>query len=274
MKILIPVDFTEVAFNALKFAIRRYGMDAEYHVVHVYSGLATADNPLPTDSSIQITESTEAQIEKIILDSLELEKLPENIIIRTVSGETISSLVSISKEEDFNQAILGTRDNYDMLDRWFGTTSLGLVKKLDLPVLLIPRYSSYNKYKKVVIASDHHLKDEKLISKIKDWNQTHKAYLKFLHVRSDAEEGFVEESEQLVKTLFEEDDPEYGFEITAIKSKKVTESLLASAYNFKADLLIILAEKHSYLHTLVFQSVSKEIILKSSIPVLFLHTES
>lgn len=271
-RVLVPVDFTEVAFNALKYALRRYGQNAEYHVVHVYSGLATADNPLPTDTSIQITESTEAQIEKIILDLLEFDTLPGNIKIRTISGETISSLVSLSKEENFTNVVVGTRDNYDMLDRWFGTTSLGLVKKLDIPILLIPRYSAFSKFNKVVIASDHHLKDNKLISKIKEWNKTHKAYLKFLHVRSEEEVGFTEESQQLVKALFEEDDPEYGFEITAIKSKKVTESLLASAYNFKADLLIILAEKHSYLHTLVFQSVSKEIILKSSIPVLFLHT--
>ncbi len=273
-KVLIPVDFTEVSFNAFKYAMDLFGNNGEYHLVHIRPGIAGVPVPTSVESSVGIIDTIEEQIEKIVIETFNYETLPKNIFPRSEVGEVVNSIKSIVQKEKFDCLVLGSRDNYDVFDRWFGTTSLGIVKSLDLAIYMVPRYSTFNDYEKVVVATDKHLKDPGLIANIKEWNANHKAYINFLHIRSTEENAYGVESKQLISELFEHADPDFGFEISSIYSERVSESLLASAYNFKADILIVVAEQHSFLHTLLFKSVSKDLILKSSIPVLFIHDKT
>ena len=80
-----------------------------------------------------------------------------------------------------------------------------------------------------------------------------------------------EEAEKIVKELYEKENVDFGFEIATVNSRNIGDSLLASAYNYQADLMIVIAENQNFMQSLLFKSLSKELVLKSSIPVLFLH---
>ena len=273
-RILVPVDFTEVSFNALRYAMDLFGVMNEYHVVHVHPGL-TSMQPVALESSMTSSESIKEEIEAILFETFDFDgKIPENIIVRSLAGEPVQRIKVLTEEESFDCAVIGTRDKYDLFDRWFGTTSLGMTKTMNIPIYLVPRYSTFEEYNKVVVSSDEHLIEQNLVQQIKEWNDQHKAYVKFLHIQSKDEDQYSEESKTIVSELFEKSDPDFGFEIANIKSDNISESLLANAYNFKADLLVVITEKQSFIQTLLFQSVSKKIILQSSIPVLFLHSKA
>jgi nucleotide-binding universal stress UspA family protein len=228
---------------------------------------ATAD-PIKSNEQV-LTE----QIGKMVLQELELDSFPSNITIKILEGEVVTSLHKYVQEQNVDMMILGTRDKYDLIDRWVGTVSLGLVKLLDIPVYLIPRYSKYKGFSKVMVASDFHLKESKIVEAIKEWNKRYKSYIKFIHIQQNEDDTYSEESDLIVNKLFEKSDPEFGFEISKIKSMDISTSLLASAYNYHADLLIVLPEEQDFISTLLFKSISKEMILKSDIPVLFLHPD-
>lgn len=271
-KILLPIDFTEVSFNAFQFAMKMYP-DSELHLVHVHSGVANITNPVALESGMDLDDSIAEEIQAIILERniFSDNRIPDNIKIKVLPGDVVQEVVNFAEKESFDLTIIGTRDKYDLLDRWFGTNSLGLVKRLKMPVYLIPRYSTYKPFEKVLVASDAHLTNTDRITDLKIWNNKFNAFLKFVHVRSDNEDEVSQETPTIIKELFEKDNPEFGFEIVSIKSNSISESILASAYKFQADLLIVFTEQQSFIRTLLFKSLSKKLIIKSSIPILFFH---
>lgn len=269
-KIVIPFEFSEVSVNALKYALKKFKHDA-IDLVHVSIGLFGKDqtlalNPIKTSERV-LTE----ELGSMIMNELELKAFPANVEIKILDGDIVDSIHKYVIKEKVDLVVMGSRDKYDLLDRWIGTVSLGLVKLLDVPVYLIPRYSVYNGYEKALVASDFHLKETSVIQAIKDWNKKHKAYIKFMHIQQNDDDDFGEESDIIVNSLFEKSDPDFGFEISRIKSLHVSDSLLATAYNYHADILILIPEAQDFISALLFKSITKEMILKSNIPILFLH---
>ena len=270
-KILIPFDFTEVSINALQYAMDMSQDSDELHLVHVHSGLLSIQSPLMIRAGMDYMECIQKEIEATILKNLGINSLPENLTIVSLTGNPVHAITKYANKTLMDMAVVGTRDKYDMIDRWIGTISLGLVKRLFIPVYLIPRYASFESYNKALIASDHHLAKTPVLHQIKTWNDDYNAYIKFLHVRENISSVYNEEAEQIVRELYEKENVDFSFEISTVTSRDIGDSLLSSAYNFKADILIVIAENQSFMHSLLFKSLSKELILKSSIPVLFLH---
>ena len=270
-RILVPFDFTEVALNAVQYAIDFATENDEIHIVHVHSGLLSIQSPLMLKAGMNYIESIKGEITETIKANLELKEIPEKVIIQALNGDPVHAISKYARKNLLDLAIIGTRDKYDLFDRWIGTISLGLVKSLYIPVYLIPRFAKFDGFSKIMVASDHHLGKPQILHQIKAWNEEHNAFIKFLHVKERVNSLYNDEAEKIVRELYEKENVDFGFEISTINSRKISDSLLASAYNFKADLLIVIAENHNFMHSLLFKSLSKELILKSSIPVLFLH---
>jgi nucleotide-binding universal stress UspA family protein len=271
-KIAIPFDFSQVSVNALNYALSLFKNDS-ISIIHVSEGMFSKDVSLVAEPILTHEKALNNEITRMVINELGLKSFPSNVRIVILDGEIVHAINKYVRSEYFDFVLLGTRDRYDLLDRWIGTISLGLAKILDLPVYLIPRYSNFTGFKKVLVASDFHLKEEKIIGSISKWNEEHHAYIKFMHIQQNEQDDFGEESDKIVNKLFEKEEPKYGFEISSLKSIDVSDSLLATAYNYHADLLIVLPEEQDFISALLFKSISKEMILKSNIPVLFLHPD-
>lgn len=268
-KIIIPMNFTEVSANAFRYANALFP-NAELHIVHAYSGIVNTREPVYLKAGQTKKTVLQEELTKQVLREIGAEKLPSRIHVEILHGETVASIRHYVRDNNIEQMVIGTRDKYDLFDRWVGTVTLGLVKTLNIPIYLIPRYAKYNYFDKVMVASDYHLKDKAFIKLLNNWNRTYRAFIKFLHIQSSSNTSFEEEKEAISDTLLDGDLVDFGFEIESTKNKAVSDSLLANAYTFGADLLISIPDNQSFLESLLFQSVSKELILKSSIPLLFL----
>ena len=267
-KIMIPMDFTPVSMNALKFA---YNMmkGGEFHIVH-----STISLPAHKDTYVGTndTKSTilHRELTNMVINVLDVEELPNNFIIKILIGETIASLRIYEKENDIDLLFIGTRDKYDLLDKWVGTISLGILKTLKSSAYLIPPFAKYKGFDKVLVATDDKLQDPNFVKAIKTWNKDHLAFIKFLQIRRNNDENIEKQMDSIIKEFFYEGEPKFVFEISAITSREITQSLLASAYNFGADLLISLPNDQSFIQSLLFKSISKELVLKSEIPMYFI----
>ena len=270
-KILIPVDFSDVAFNAFKYAFEMKGDECSYHVIHVNPRIYPTNEDMVALSSNEWHNSLENEVKKNLQEALGDSPMPSKLEVEILTGAVSPMLISYVKEKSIDMVIMGTRDKYTMIDRWIGTVSFALVKNLEIPIYLIPKYARYKSFRKALVASDYHMEDSELIGVVKDWNKEHKAQLRFLHVSDGKTEEYDAIKSQLIKNLYEKDEPDFFFEVDVLHSKQITHSLLASAYNYGADLLISLPQNRSLIHSLVFKSLSKELIERSSIPLLFLH---
>jgi nucleotide-binding universal stress UspA family protein len=271
-RILVPMDLTEVSVNAFAFANQLFPQD-QLVIVHVAPVTINLNTPKMANSIETYESSLIKSVKAYIQATLKLKSWPTRAQVTVLQGEPISVIKSFAQTNKFDYAVLGTRDNHNLADRWIGTISLGLVKQLEFPVYLIPRYSSYHKFDRIVVASDSFQLHKDLIPLIRRWIRDFKAYIKFLHVQEDVNSSVDEECRNLVESILGEEEPGVGFEIVNVGNNQISKTLLATAYNFKADLLITSAKHQSFLESLMVLSLSKELIDQAWLPVLFFNKD-
>ena len=272
-KVIVPMDFTEVSLNAFDYAIKCFD-NAEFEIVHVTKSMVELNEPLNEDSDKDRLEVLKDHLAELMYSEFgrdTFKRIKASITI--LYGDTVAQIKKQVEKGPYDAMVLGTRDKYDFFDRWVGTISLGLVKTLSLPIFLVPRYASYKKPKRIVVASDFAPEHQKVVQVIKKWNERFNAFIKFLHINPKEGKDHIRGTEKIVKQLFTNSDPTFGFELAVIEDRNISQSILGSAYNFKADLLIVVPENQSFIHSLLFRSLSKDLILQSAIPVLFIHKE-
>jgi len=268
--IIVPIDFTSVSMNALKYASKAFPND-RLHLLHVVrSGLNTSE---VVPASFQKMDTTQdkmlIELEKLILLELDLNEIPETFIINIRKGDITSQIKEFAILKSADCLVMGTKDKYDIFEKAIGSISFATVKTLDIPIYLIPKNSTYNGFKRVAVATDKDLKESHFGRKVKDWNKDHNAFVQFIHVATNEAESYIEEIDSIASDLFEENEPTFAFEIKRTLNKNIKESLLQAAYQFKADLLITLPQKQSFLGTLLFKNLTKELVQNSKVPILF-----
>ncbi len=267
------MDFTEVSLNAFDYAVKSFD-NASFEVVHVTKSMVSINEPLNIESAKTKFEILKDHLSDLIRSEFGNDLFDKvQIEVMILEGDTVPQIRKYIDRNKFDAMVIGTRDKYDFFDRWIGTISLGLVKTLNIPVYLVPRYAQFKKLKRVLVASDYYPENHKVISILKKWNKLHQAFVKFLHIHTGDSELDISGSETIINELIAETDPSFGFELAVIQDKNITQSILSSAYNFKADLLIVIPKNQTFVHSLLFKSLSKELILQSAIPVLFVHKD-
>lgn len=271
--ILIPMDFTSVAMNALRYGMNLFN-DANITVLHITNVVGKNPELFGAKPGQTNTSFFKGELEKWISHELQLDKMPERIKVVVQKGEVSEVVRKEVKSNAYDAIVMGTRDKYSLLDKWLGTISLSLVKTIELPIYLIPRYAKYQTMDTIVIASDSHLSTKQNLSKIANWNAEYSAFLNFLHIKQSESDALKDEFHENVKDYFEQKSTDFGFQISEVQGYDVCKSILAKSYNSQADLLMILPDKQSFLNSLMISSISKEMILSSHIPMLFFNSKS
>lgn len=269
MKILIPMEISDVSLNALAYAVERFP-HADYTILHSITGLLYAQPPYMNIPGVTQDMDRREVLTKRISEHLSLDDVPERFNIEIYYGEPVNVITSYINDHDFDSVVIGARDNYNLFDKIVGTTALGIVKRTNVPVYVIPHCSSYKKYNKIVVATDQFIAKEELISAIKQHNESN-AQVKFLHVKEDNDSSYKEAKQELITQLYEKEQPSFVYDLEEIEGTDVADSLLSKVYGLEADLLITIARNKSFLHSLIFKSISKDLIMNASIPMLFFH---
>ncbi len=268
--ILVPMDLSEVSINALKYASKMYTTE-DIHILHVQLDVLDPLMPFETPEDWSAEAYYKKVVEDHIKSSLGSDFLDERMNIHIRFGTIVETIKQYALSNHTEVVVMGTKDNYDILENWLGTVSLGVVKTLGLPTYLIPRFSKFKSFKSVVIGSDDHLRDVSAIRKIINWNEVHKAELKFVHIKENETDDFVEAKDALVQQIFLDQEPDFSFEVIALPKKNISDSLLAYSHNNNTDLIVLMPDKQSFVGSLFLKSNSKEMIQKSDIPILFIH---
>ena len=262
------MDFTSVAMNALRYALALF-QNETLHVLHVTP--MTGKNPefigaKPGQTKIGFLED---ELKAYIKHELNTENKTANIKVKVLAGEPGEIIKNEVVENNYDAVLMGTRDKYSILDKWLGTISLSLIKSLDIPIYLIPRYAKFKSFDQVVVASDSHLTDDTLLEDIAEWNKSHKAFLNFLHIKKNYQDDFSKEKEQIVSKYIKENVTNFGFEINALAGSNICKTILANAHNSQAKLIILIPDNQSFLKSILINSISKDMVLSSDMPMLF-----
>ncbi|MBC6109871.1 universal stress protein [Pedobacter fastidiosus] len=270
---LVPVDFSKTANHAAKYAARlSWAMENSkiillnaYYVSDYEMFLPTPDLLVTTDDRIaeEITKRREA------LDHLKIKLLeinPEADIEVSLSRETIlRSIIEIVNRQPIDLIIIGSNGKKAKDESDIGSNAIKISKSSPVPVLVVPPKAEYQSIRKAILACDFKKVKEAIpMNALKDILSKHALELLVLNINSG--EKIDVDEDHFLHDMLRDFSPSYHYSDHPDTIKGIVQFAKAE----EAQIIIALPKKYSFFESLLHESVSHRLTIKSHIPVLLL----
>lgn len=269
--ILVPIDFSDCAENALKYALILAGrMDAKVILYHSYFSPHTAH--LSARSATEGKKSAREISEEQLQDAyMRAPHLPlQEVEYHTSPREMREELPQLVLDKKVDLIVMGTQGIGWLGGRIFGTNTSWTIENIGCPIIAIPETEVALQIKNVMYASDYldsdvgNLELTALIAKLFE------AELKIVHVReSDEQEQESSTFIARVKAAI----PSFDFQFVQVNAPNVEQGLEDYLDHHPVDLLVMSAQRRNGLERLFGKSITKLMVHHLSGPALFFHHE-
>lgn len=270
---LIPVDFSKTAEHAAKYAAKlsrtmsgyKLILLNAYYVSEYETILPTLDFVITTDAHIaeEIHNRLEA-LEKLKRKLLEIN--PEADIEISLTRETIlRSIVERINKEEIDLIIIGSNGKKAKDESDIGSNAIRISKASPVPVLVVPPKADYQSIRKVILACDFK-KVKEVIPMHSLRNILSKHAIELLVLNIDSKDNIDSEEQHFLHDMLKDFSPVYHYSDHPDTIKGIVKFAKAE----EAQLIIALPKKYSFFQSLLHESVSHKLTIKSHVPVLLL----
>lgn len=260
--IVVPTDFSNNALMAVDFAVDKLMNDeTTLALVNVYN--------IPhggTSGLFYLLDELQKQAKQDMEDfSLKLKERFPNRVLKletyVAQGDFAEQCRIMAAELKADCLVMGTKGASAVKEVLIGSSTVSMMKSLDVPLYVIPENYRDKEIKEVIISYDGLNYPVKAAETIRYFAQKHQLPLHALHVRIN-EEGPLQNWNQFAN-LFE------GLKIDLHESygKDFEEGLKKGIDNSKA-LLVLLRHKQTFWERFFNASDSRKAVMHANIPVL------
>ncbi|GAB4010468.1 universal stress protein [Spirosoma migulaei] len=271
--ILVPVDFSKTAENALIFAIN-LSQKLQAHIILFHSFHTYHTNAYVSAKALE----QESLTAKLHADQ-KLKELYDNISVSAFSPpEYISSknelreeLLQLLAERSVELIVMGTQGLGNKLEgRLFGTNTSWVVEKATCPVIVIPENLQLETLEEIVYASDYMPDDIVNLENLSKIAQSFQANITVIHVikeESTAAVNALKSFEQQVKVRTQLS----GINFRLLTGNNVENRLEQYLEENKVNLLVMSAHYRSLPDKLFGKSLTKSMTLYAGVPLMIFH---
>lgn len=272
-KILVPTDFSENAFNALKYACQAFKYEkAEIFILHAYADEVYKQEGARERSVLEaLKQSTFGKSETALGDLLEdVKKYAPNPrhSYRTLSafGTLTDEINDLVNEENMDIVVMGTQGKTADRNITFGSNTLQVLKYVQCPVLAIPAGFSFQAPREILFPTNYLIpykrRELKLLCEMADSFRAtlHMLYidpLERLSLRQEDNMKFLKECLYKPKLRFEtgpQDD----------KAKVILDYI----EKHHIQLLVMVNSRHTHTEDMLYPSTIDKLGLQLRIPFL------
>ena len=274
-KIVVPTDFSENAFNALKYAVELFKYDkCEIFLLHafadeVYNDMSIINKAILEDLKDSVQINSEKEIAKIILDIKEYSPNPHHQF-KSVSefGSLVDEINELVNKENADMVVMGTRGKTNYQHITFGSNTLQVIKYVHCPVLSIPENHEFKTPKNFLFPTNYMIPYQKRELKlVAELSRSYQAIIHLLYISEFPVDSFRQKDNQLfLKEQFYETGFKFHREDEQDKIKAINKNIDA----LNIDLLIMVNSRYTYLETILAGSTIDIIGLQPKIPFLIL----
>jgi nucleotide-binding universal stress UspA family protein len=269
-KIIVPIDFSSGADNALNFAINLATSHiAEIILLHCYipvyvdpsmSGGITSTVEMPDLHAFDDTMQAKAR---------EVQEKGVKATAKVMISDVATAINDLMESDQADFVVLGKTGESGFLDKLLGSTAASILNRVKLPMLVVPeRYTSHH-VSNIVYATQLEFDETKVLDHVFSLSDTLKANLQLLHIKNDTELD-IHQDFQFVEDI----KAKYGnktYELIDIDGHHTVKEIIDFSAS-KEDVLLVLASHHrGLLDGLLNPSVSKKIVSNTEIPTLVYH---
>ncbi|WP_291870862.1 universal stress protein [Maribacter sp.] len=146
--ILVPIGTSETSHETLQYAIDfAVEFSSNIFVMDVFS--ASSKTGSLANIAEKIAKNSKERLKEVI-DKIDAKNI--GIKIATYNGEIIDGINQIDKKLGIDLIILAPRSNDIKEELYLGRTSGKIIKRTDIPTLLVPKGSKKKDFKKILVA--------------------------------------------------------------------------------------------------------------------------
>ncbi|MBK9151646.1 MAG: universal stress protein [Saprospiraceae bacterium] len=272
--ILVPVDFTKTSFSAYYYANQLANLTgARITLMHVISGSFNTSDTMFLDSLDSAYQAAKKRLKYFAKEyageqGYELHNVKVKYDVRF--GVPGFAVVDYLKDVDVDCVVMGTRDKHNIIERFLGTTSSIIAKLSSRPLILVHENTRFKKPEKVVFAVDTQTDFDESIDEYLKFNEFFKASTDFVHVSSE-KQNIADTSDQILKEMFENKDPDFAFQIKNVHASDAVQGLIDYCIFEEADLLVMVHRKKSLFAEFFSKSFSLKTAEGIHLPVMILN---
>lgn len=279
--ILLPTDFSENSWNAIKYAIRFFeNQNCNFYLLHIKSINATDynDAPLILDRNEVDTlylRPIKQDLQTLLKRIKKLESSKKSHHFYTIIENTYftSGIRKTIDEKEIDFIVMGTKGATGLSKIILGSNTADVVTKVKCNTLVIPEHAKFTEPSKIAFPTDfslsHNLHVLKPIVKILN---RFKTSLHILHINKSKTNINTQQSQN--KELLEEYFNQYHFSFHDLTNINVEDAIENFIENNTINMVCMVAKNLNYFQQILFHSKVENITYHTRIPFLVLHEKN
>jgi nucleotide-binding universal stress UspA family protein len=265
--ILAATDFSSTANKALDYAnmiAKGQKTPVELKLMNVYH---IKEELKPILSAEYIEKLSRHELFDLMINK-QNQKLPAHINFKAVlrQGPIVETILQEAHESNSDCLVIG-RNGHSGIKNWIlGNTTLQLIEKSQLPILVIPQKALVQPPKKIALAiDDRFVPSNETLAPIYDLVDRFNTELVLFHVEQETAHSNIHK-----KTAIQIAREGYQINLFKVNSDNPTEALLNLAEKHEVDLLGLIKHDYTPWQQLLHKSTASDLATKSTLPFIIL----
>jgi len=286
IRILVPVDFSDYAFNALDYAVKLGGeIPSEITLVHCFPEVfdeKDIDVPEGTVDVGKLIQQKREREKKAILEIIEKTKsgLNENqrknisLKIYFEIGYAEDILLKLSKETPPDVIVMGTKSKGETIKELLGSVTSDVVRKAHVPVLTIPSESNIdlNKISNILFVTDFSDTDYKSLHKLILLIAPFKTMIHCVKVNASTPDKWDKEKMNEFHEYCSNTYRNHKVNTEILYSENFNDTLDKVILDNSIDIIAMTRKKRNIISSLFHPGITRKILFHTNVPLLVFHS--
>ena len=272
--ILLPTDFSDNSWNAIKYAITLFKDEkCVFHLLNTYTPIIynveyVLGYPAQFGLGDAIRNTSQENLKE--LEERIAKEFPNNPNHKFESLARFDTLISGIKEfmqkHKTHLIVMGTKGATGAKEILFGSNTVNVFKEIKCPVLAIPSNFDYENPHEVLFPTDLEINYNNVnLNLLKEIAKNHNSRINAMHVSTgyDLTEAQLKNKEEL-ELIFKD----ISYLYHELKTMNVGEAINKFQIKAKINLLVMINNKHSFFENIFFKSKLSHIGFHLNVPFL------
>ncbi len=275
--ILVPTDFSENAWNALKYGLELYkGRPCTIHLLHVNPLLSNTRDKKPmlrTAKAVeeQVLKKSKEQLGKLLH---RIEALPNDnnhiFVTHTAYAFFIETIREMIRAQQIDIVLMGTKGATGFKKISLGSNTAAVMTKVKCPLLAIPQDAKYRQPKEIAFPTDYRLTySQNVLNSLEEMVATTKAALRILYMSN--KDADLDLEQQRNKNLLQDFFKPYELSFHHVDGKNLSVAVQYFTQSREIDMIAMVAKNLNFLQRILFKPRIEEISYHVKVPFLVLH---
>lgn len=283
--ILVPIDFSPVSTDALKYAIR-LAAKMNYKLVLLHSHVVHATTYYLSEQMMNALLAGKLDnVLKQMKEFVESLDWDDKFVLRDVEidykleiGFPIQTILDVAENIEAEMIIIGSTGASNTVDQWLGSISSSIMEKANCPVLVIPPKTRFKAVKHIAYATEFIQLKKSSIDFLKKMANFLKGQLSFVHVNTEYHSKT--QSSPAMYSFEKEHQDDIMFKTSSAKSVPIhivrNENMVDGLYKYideeDVDILVMSTHQRSLWERITNQGETRKIFYRQlELPLLVFH---